>query len=248
MKNIDTAVILASGAGTRLQPETLTTPKPLLTLCGHFLIEYVLENLFLAGVQKVIITTRYFPEQFPEKLGAKYKGIELAYKVLPEEKRLGTAGDLKAAEDLLPANAPFFVCNSDVITDFDFNLLAGSYFESGGLPTIALVDNSGEDVGLDKDGKISKILKSSFGDTVKSYTFACQHIIKKETLDLIPKGTAWGFFGEGDVYPELISCGEKLNAFIYPTGTYWQDVGTWDNFHKVEEDLKRKSPISLLLK
>ena len=51
-------IILAAGYATRLYPLTLTTPKPLLTVAGKPMINYVLDNLApIEGIEHVYIVT-----------------------------------------------------------------------------------------------------------------------------------------------------------------------------------------------
>ena len=51
-------VILAAGYATRLYPLTLTQPKPLLSVVGKPMIEYVLDNLApIGGIDNVYVVT-----------------------------------------------------------------------------------------------------------------------------------------------------------------------------------------------
>ena len=51
-------LILAAGYATRLYPLTLTQPKPLLTVAGQPMIDYVLDNLApIGGIDRVYVVT-----------------------------------------------------------------------------------------------------------------------------------------------------------------------------------------------
>ncbi|PYK59312.1 MAG: nucleoside-diphosphate-sugar pyrophosphorylase, partial [Verrucomicrobia bacterium] len=51
-------VLLAAGYATRLYPLTLAQPKPLLTVAGKPMIEYVLDNLApVGGIERVYVVT-----------------------------------------------------------------------------------------------------------------------------------------------------------------------------------------------
>lgn len=245
MSKLTTAVILASGLGNRLKPLTLKTPKPLIKIGDHYLIEYVLENLARAEIEKAIITTRLFGKQFPEKLGNSYKNIALVYKHLPPNSPpFGAAGDLKTTEELLPENGPLFVCNCDTVTNLDLRNLSRSHFRSECLATIALIKKRRQEypasIGLDERGNTAKLHRNIYGKAEKCYTFACQHILTKGLLQYIPKNKPWGFFGDNDLYPTLIEKRIPINTFVYPPNIYWEDVGTLERLKKVEKDIKTR--------
>lgn len=64
-----TALILAAGRGERMRPLSDTTPKPLLQVRGKALIEYHLEALARAGVERVVVNTAHLWQQFEPLLG-----------------------------------------------------------------------------------------------------------------------------------------------------------------------------------
>ncbi|MFW6109940.1 MAG: nucleotidyltransferase family protein [Patescibacteria group bacterium] len=225
---IKTAVILASGLGTRLKPLTNKIPKPLIEIKGRPLITYTLDNLAEAHITKAIITTRPFKKQFQQKLGTRYKNITITYKHLPTEPILGTAGDLKTVEERLPTNTPFLVCNSDIITNLNFKKITETHPKNKKAATIALIKkkNYPQSIGIGKTGRISKLVRNRYQESKKTYTFAGQHILLREFLEYIPENKFWGFFGDNDLYPNLIGNGVQINPFIYPQETYWEDLGT----------------------
>jgi MurNAc alpha-1-phosphate uridylyltransferase len=105
----DTAVILSAGLGTRMQPHTLTTPKPLLRLAGQPILGHLLDRLKAAGVKNIIVNAHYLADQVAAFL-AGYPDVKLRH----EPKLLDTGGAITAmaAENLLP-NAPYYVVNGD---------------------------------------------------------------------------------------------------------------------------------------
>ncbi len=61
------AMILAAGLGKRLLPLTKDTPKPLLQVGQHTLIEYAINKLIEHGVDDFIINVSYLSEQGGEE-------------------------------------------------------------------------------------------------------------------------------------------------------------------------------------
>ena len=53
---VKTAMVLAAGRGIRMRPLTLDRPKPLVTVAGKLLIEYSIDALRRAGVERIVVT------------------------------------------------------------------------------------------------------------------------------------------------------------------------------------------------
>jgi choline kinase len=66
---VDTAVILAAGAGTRLR--TAAESKPLCVVAGKTLLDHALERLAAAGISRVIVTTGYRAEAIEAHIAAR---------------------------------------------------------------------------------------------------------------------------------------------------------------------------------
>ncbi len=104
------AIILAAGKGTRLQPVTNVTPKPLIEVAGKTLLEHVLDAL-PHGTSEVLIVTGHLGEQIEKKYGSYYAGRRLTYK---RQKEIdGTGGAVALAKDFI--SGPCMVLNADDI-------------------------------------------------------------------------------------------------------------------------------------
>ena len=65
---IKTALILCAGYGKRLNPITLTTPKPLLKINERTLLENCINLINSLGINKILINTFYLSEEIEEFL------------------------------------------------------------------------------------------------------------------------------------------------------------------------------------
>lgn len=116
-------MILAAGRGTRMGPLTEATPKPLLEIGGETLIERQLRQLARAGVDRVVINLSYRGDQIRAAVGTGGR-FDLAVSYSDEgPEPLETAGGIVQALPRLGPE-PFVVVNADVVSDFDFRVLA----------------------------------------------------------------------------------------------------------------------------
>jgi MurNAc alpha-1-phosphate uridylyltransferase len=106
------AMVLAAGLGTRMRPFNGHVPKPLVQVGGKPLVDYVLDRLADAGVERAVINVHHLADQIERHL-AQRKNPEI---VISDERSelLGTAGGVIKALPELGA-APFFHVNSDTI-------------------------------------------------------------------------------------------------------------------------------------
>lgn len=76
MHQVERAIIMAAGKGTRMQPVTLTTPKPLIEVGGKRMIDTVIEGLHSHGIREIYIVVGYLKEKF-QPLIQQYPGVTL---------------------------------------------------------------------------------------------------------------------------------------------------------------------------
>jgi mannose-1-phosphate guanylyltransferase len=110
------ALLLAAGVGSRLLPITATTPKCLVTINGRPLLDYWLELLFGAGIERVLINTHWLAEQ----VHAYVKASRWASRIdlVHEHELLGTGGTVLANRQWFQGR-PFMLAHGDNLTDFD---------------------------------------------------------------------------------------------------------------------------------
>jgi len=74
---IKTALILCAGYGKRLNPITLTTPKPLLRVNEITLLENCINLIHSLGINKILINTFYLSEKIEQFLKDKKFNLEI---------------------------------------------------------------------------------------------------------------------------------------------------------------------------
>jgi MurNAc alpha-1-phosphate uridylyltransferase len=116
------AMLLAAGRGERMRPLTDHTPKPMLRVAGHTLIEHHIEALARAGICELVVNHAHLGAQLIAALGdGSHYGVHIDYSAEPPG-ALETGGGIFNALPLL-GEAPFLVVNADIWTDFDFATL-----------------------------------------------------------------------------------------------------------------------------
>lgn len=76
MHKVERAIIMAAGIGKRMQPVTLSTPKPLVMVNGVRMIDTVIRGLHANGIHEIYVVAGYLKEQFLP-LEAEYPGLKL---------------------------------------------------------------------------------------------------------------------------------------------------------------------------
>jgi mannose-1-phosphate guanylyltransferase len=110
------ALLLAAGVGSRLLPITATTPKCLVMINGRPLLDYWLELLFGAGIERVLINTHWLAG----KVDAYVKASRWASRIdlVHEGELLGTGGTVLANRQRFQGQ-PLILAHADNLTDFD---------------------------------------------------------------------------------------------------------------------------------
>jgi mannose-1-phosphate guanylyltransferase len=110
------ALLLAAGRGTRLRPLTDTVPKCLVAVHGRPLIDYWLDLLFEAGIERALINTHWLAEQVRDHLA--HSRWAARVDLVHEREVLGTGGTLLANRTYF-GKEPVLVAHADNLTDFD---------------------------------------------------------------------------------------------------------------------------------
>jgi NDP-sugar pyrophosphorylase family protein len=142
---------LAAGAGTRLEPLTRATPKPLLAPAGRPLVDLAVEALRRAGATRVVVNAHHGADRLAAHLAGR-PGVE----VVAEPVLLGTGGGLVNAAHLGllgQGDDPVLVTAADHVLDpADLTRLA-AFLERSGAPMAAgLVPAATDPFGLRLEG------------------------------------------------------------------------------------------------
>jgi choline kinase len=110
------AIILAAGVGRRLGPQTLPSPKVMLTFDGASLLARHLRILRQVGVAEVTIVIGYAAGQIRSALPRVSEGLTV-HTIENPDFREGSVVSLWAARDVLRSGAPIILMDGDVLYD-----------------------------------------------------------------------------------------------------------------------------------
>ena len=238
-------MVLAAGAGTRLRPLTLATPKPMVPVVNRPVIHHVLDNLLRHGVKEVMLNLHAHADQVRGYCGDGSRwSLKLRYSLEP--KLMGTAGAIKRAEKFL-SDGPFFVMSGDGLSDIDLTAMYAFHKRRGSMATMAVkkVDARFE-YGvtlMDGNQRIKGFLeKPSWGDVFSSQVNTGIYLFEPEVLKLIPANTVYDFGHQ--LWPKLLKL--KKPIYAYDTDAYWCDVGNLPEYRRCQVDcLDRKAAINI---
>ena len=149
------AAILAGGAGTRLYPLTSYVPKSLIPIGSRYVIEYIIDFLKQHGISElVMLISDKESELLQNQLGDGSRfAVRVEYSVAD---RLGTAGALDAARDLLGDR--FVVYYGDVLTSMDLSAMIKFHERRKSVCTLAMSTSVPIEYGVarvDQDGRVT---------------------------------------------------------------------------------------------
>ncbi len=227
------ALVLAGGQGTRLQPLTLSVPKPVMPLAGRPFLTFMLDWLSSHGIDDVVLSCGFLSHEVQRVLGSRHRSMRLRY--VEEEFPLGTAGPVRLAADLGYLDDRFMVLNGDVLTDMDLTSQLAFHEQRSAKATLALiaVDDTASYgvVPTDAQGRVEAFLEKSPGPAPTNRINAGAYVLEREVVDRIEPGVACSF--ERDVFPRLV--GDGLYGFM--ADGYWMDIGTPDRYMEATYDL-----------
>ena len=230
------AVVLVGGFGTRLQPLTHATPKPMLPVGHRPMLARLVDRLGAGGVTEVVLALGFRPEPFVEAFpDGRIGDVRLVYAVEPEP--LDTAGAIRFAADAVGMDDTFVVANGDVMTDLSLHRLLDVHRDRGAAATIHLVgvdDPAGFGVvDLSDDLAVRAFVeKPAPGSEPSDLVNAGTYVFEPSVLDLIEPGRRVSI--ERDTFPRLVAAG---SIFGVPTDDYWIDAGRPDLYRAANLDL-----------
>ncbi len=244
------AILLAAGKGTRLRPLTDTTPKPLLPLHDHPIMEYILDGISRAGVKEICLIVGYKAELIETWVNSEYLSQEnidqnpwrqdLQFNFILQEDINGTGGAVLLAKEWV-GDSYCFVNYGDILMSWSVYERIVDTFQKNNLEWY-LVGNPTEDASAGAaiyyhdywiDNMIEKPPKTApFSDLNNAGSYIFPPVIF-ELLENTPLSAR----GEIELTAPII---DRIHQLLSPflikmtQEEFWCDVGTIPVYDRLE--------------
>lgn len=233
-------VIAAAGKGTRMLDLSKDKPKHLIEVGGRPFLSYLLDNLFWAGYDDVILVTGYKSEameKFKDNYSAPENGkinikIINQFEIIDPDVKYGTACPLMCVDKEIKEQF-LYICGDnlfsvedlkDISIDDDFCYIAGIIQDHP--------EKYGVLVGQDFLEKIVEKPKEFVGNIVNAglYKFTTYIFGKIPLVEKSPRG-------EYEITDAVSMLAKEGRVKIKKVKDYWQDFGNPEDIQKMSEFL-----------
>jgi glucose-1-phosphate adenylyltransferase len=259
-------VVLAGGAGGRLELLTHERAKPAVSFAGtHRLIDFPLSNCHNAGLPDVWVVQQFNPISLSDHLanGRPWDLDRTTGGLLILQPRMGNDGRdgfPKGTADALWRNAPMIrefapealvVLSADAVYALDYGAVVDEHAEAGAAVTMVTTEVEPGDAGRYGVVRLD-------GGRITDYAYKpdepATNTISNEVFVFSPEEVLDRLDALAEASDELEDLGHELLPGLVADGRarahafdgYWRDVGTIDAFHAAHmEQLEQPPPIDL---
>ncbi len=216
------AVILAGGKGLDLFPLTQTRPKPMITLLGKPILQYIIEELREMGLTDIIIVTGYKGDQIKEYF-KKGSDLNVCIRYADQGEKEGIQSAFLAAEEHVKNETEFLLLFGDIVSEKGLIQRALNAFENTQADmtmTLTLQGDTGDFgiVDIDSTGMVNKAGIPKEDSSHSNYVDAGCFIMRTEIFDEVKKQISLG-----QAINNRIEKGDKVAAAIWEKE--WIDIG-----------------------
>jgi N-acetyl-alpha-D-muramate 1-phosphate uridylyltransferase len=231
-----TAMVLAAGLGTRMRPITDRIPKPLVSVGGVTMLDFVIDRLVEAGVERVAVNVHHLPDLIETHLSARS-----APKFVISDERdrlLDSGGGAKKMLALIDQPA-FLLANADTLwIESGAAVVPGlaSAWDAGEMDVLLLVAETSKSLGFDGRGDFSMTpemrLERRGTQTSVPWAYAGVAIFAANLFTDMPDGA----FSLNRLFDVAASSGR---LYGHRLDGLWMHVGTPDAIGEAEAAIAR---------
>lgn len=223
------ATILAGGKGTRLRSAVSDRPKVLAPVCGRPFITWILDQIALLGIKRVVLCTGYMAQKVEETLGDSYQGMNLIHS--RENESLDTAGAVRLALDHINASK-IMVFNGDSYCQTDLEALVRRHNSVEAKISLLLAGVKDADryglVEIDNQNRITRFIEKQQAQGTGLINGGV-YLIDRQVLGDLPVREKISF--EKDVFPNSI--GSRM--YGWNLARHFIDIGVPESYAQAEK-------------
>lgn len=230
---INTALILCAGYGKRLNPITLSLPKPLIEIRDRSLLSRTIELIISLGIKNIKINSFYLSDQIVECIrNSNYKNnIEI---INDGDFILDTGGGVKNMIQYFKQD-DFLVFNPDTIWDINYKdtiIKMIDYYYENKLSNLLLVANKKKSFDKKLNGDFNLINKKLKRETNNQYIYIGLQILNRRLLeDIEEKKFSMNTVWNKQLIKSSLNGFESKEEFIHLTDIEIYDkLKIWSNF------------------
>jgi len=232
------ALLLAAGMGTRLRPVTDHVPKCLVPINGVPLIDYWLEQLLNAGIERVLVNTHYLSEQVNQHIKSSIysKYIDTVH----ENSLLNTGGSILVNKEYFH-NDSFMVVHADNLSFCDFEAFIESHKRKEAGVEITMMTFKTDNptscgvVELNKSGLVTNFYEK-VGEPPSDLANAAVYIMDISVVEFIEELHKKDVDISIDVLPKYLG---KIGTFF--NNNYHRDIGTVESYALSQIEINRRN-------
>lgn len=234
MDNLENAVILAGGLGTRLKSISKDTPKPLMPIKDKVFLDYPISQISKFNIENIYLAISYNSKFIINH----YKDKNLKY--LIEEIPLGTGGAIKNALNNINSENILFL-NGDTLFNINIKEMYQKHLINDADITIAskILDNPHRYGTMDISN--NRVVRFNEKKEIDSGVINCGiYIINKRIINKFPESEKFSF--ENEI---LENKTDELKLIPYISDDYFIDIGIPEDYYKAVNDLPNLFQIEL---
>ncbi len=240
--DVDCAIILAGGLGTRLRTAVATVPKSMAPIDGRPFLEHQMDYWITQGITRIILSVGYLHDAICDHFGDHYKTASICYSI--EETPLGTGGGLLQAARLTSGTGDILVLNGDSLFEVKLSHLVQFHRDKGSEWTLALFPSvlspRHPGVTVNYDGRIiqmqvnsgpSNSLANGGAYIVRLELLANQACVNREPASL-----------EADILPNLIASRHRIFGIAFDA--MFIDIGIPEDYLRADSMIRTRRQVS----
>jgi NDP-sugar pyrophosphorylase family protein len=217
-----------------MRPLSSYLNKGMIPLAGKPLAEYVMESLVRQGFDDLILAVTAFPEQLEHYFGDGARlGARLQYVHRPEPS--GTAGEVHALREFIPAGESFLVHYGDILTNLDLAAMRRQHEATGAAATVGFITNFEIHTGVGELDNDNRVVYFEEKPRLGRPCHAAVDIFGPEVWGYLAPGLDFGYH----VIPGMMEAGEDVRGLL-DESAWWMDVGRLSDIEPAAELLVEK--------